>query len=80
MESEEKFNNCNFDGATRVGVVSPADYTVTQFPAYFSCSLENHCQNGLKLKVTESKSFTKYDILMYYMIEIILNNTVLIIY
>ena len=70
MESEEKFNACNFTGATLVGDDSPATYNVTQFPAYFGCQIGSHCQNGMKLTVTESKSFIKYYIIMYYMLEI----------
>ena len=72
MESEEKFHSCNFTNATLVGDVSPTSYTVTQFPAYFACALPSHCQNGLKLKVDKSKSNIKYDIIMYYILEILL--------
>ena len=73
MESEEKFNACDFTGATSVGDVSPATYTVTQFPAYFGCALPSHCQNGLKLKVTESTSFIKYNYNVLYASNITIN-------
>ena len=60
MESEDKFNNCDFTGATLIGYVSPTTYTVWQFPAYFGCSVPGHCQDGMKLKVTKSKSRVYY--------------------
>ena len=69
LESEDKFNACDFTNATLVGEVSPTTYNVTQFPAYFSCKIGSHCQNGMKLKVTEGKSFIKYCIVMYYIYE-----------
>ena len=58
MESEDKFNACDFTGAFLVGDASPMTYTVTQFPAYFGCP--DYCQNGMKLKVAKCKLFVKY--------------------
>ena len=54
MADEAAFNDCDFSGAAYLGDASPIEYTITELPAYFSCSVGQHCRSGQKLAVTEN--------------------------
>jgi len=57
MPNKAAFDSCDFTGLSPLASVSPFEYTlaytlVSPFPAYFACSIEDHCVNGQKLAVT----------------------------
>ena len=53
MVDKAAFDGCDFTGATDLGDLQ-LQYTIAALPAYFACSVGNHCVSGQKLAVTHA--------------------------